>query len=516
MRSLVVKLLVLLAFSGVAFLSAGSAAAATYGLVIGIDDYIGEANDLAGAVNDANDIAAALDSIGAAEIILLTDEAATKAAIEAAWLHLVARAVAGDTIVFSYAGHGSQEPEPPGRRGEEDGLNENFILAGYQSIGERSGERIVDDEIFAWLQMAEDKAIEVIFIADSCHSGTMYRTIAGDQPTYRLGDFDPPAEPAPLPDGAFAVAVETDFEHVTFIGATEEHRLTPELTIDGVRRGALSWAFARALEGAADTDGDAALTQHELLAYLVPTVALKAEFQQTPTVFPLSPVPKPLIRIAAGTDTVRPAPPIELLTVAILGGGTLPEIAGVALASNENDADLVWDIGTGTVEHRLGGRVAEGIGPDEIGAVLSKWSALTFLESLAIAEPFLITIAEGNGVHRRGEIITLEFSGGTRRYLTLFNLPPNGRIEFLLPANNVEAEEDWRRRTETLQVQVADPPYGAEHLIAILTDERPTALQSALAAMSEDEGAEGLAALLMSLLEAGEVQVGILGIYTAE
>lgn len=502
-----------------AFLAAttGPAAAATYGLVVGIDDYIGRENDLTGAVNDANDIAAALNTIGATEVVLLTDGAATKDAIESAWLRLVSTAMPGDTIVFSYAGHGSQEPEPAGRRGEADGLNENFILGGYQSIGEAARERIVDDEIFAWLQMAEDRAIEVIFIADSCHSGTMYRTIAGPELTYRLGDFDPPAEPEQMPDEAFALVAETDFEHVTFVGATEEHRLTPELTIDGVRRGALSWAFARALEGAADLDGDAALTQHELLAYLVPTVEVKAEFQQTPTVFPLSPVSRPLIRLAENAVASAPhAPPAELITIAIRGEATLPDIAGVGVAADEAGADLIWDVSAGWVEHSIGGRVAEGIGPEEIGGVLAKWSALALVTDLATVGPFSMQIEEGNETHLRGEIVTLELSGGTRPYLILVNLPPNGRVELLFPATETERDEDWRRRTETLELQVADPPYGAEHLVAILTDERPSALLNALEAMSDAGSSEGLAALLMSLLVPGEVQIGILGIYTAE
>jgi hypothetical protein len=93
------------------------AADALYGLVVGVDDYSGTANDLQGAVNDARDIADALNRAGARQIMLLTDRDATKSAIEAGWKWLVDKADATDTIVFSYAGHGGQEPEPPGRNG---------------------------------------------------------------------------------------------------------------------------------------------------------------------------------------------------------------------------------------------------------------------------------------------------------------------------------------------------------------------------------------------------------------
>jgi hypothetical protein len=42
-----------------------ASAAELYGLVVGIDDYVGTANDLDGAANDAGDIAKSLTGAGA-------------------------------------------------------------------------------------------------------------------------------------------------------------------------------------------------------------------------------------------------------------------------------------------------------------------------------------------------------------------------------------------------------------------------------------------------------------------
>ena len=50
-------------------------AAEIYGLVVGINDYIGTQNDLDGAVNDARDIAGALDKAGAKTIITSSSDA---------------------------------------------------------------------------------------------------------------------------------------------------------------------------------------------------------------------------------------------------------------------------------------------------------------------------------------------------------------------------------------------------------------------------------------------------------
>lgn len=501
-----------------AAVSATPAGAATYGLAIGINDYLGRSNDLSGAVNDAEDIAAALRIAGAAEVVLLTDAEATKAAIEAAWRRLLDGAAPGDTIVFSYAGHGGQEPEPEGRNGEADGLNETFVLAGYQSFGPGVAERIVDDEVFAWLSEAETRGVEVIFVADSCHSGTMYRAVNGPALRYRLGDFAPPETEQPLPDAAFATTAETDFERVTFIGATQEDRLTPELIIDGVPRGALSWAFARAIEGAADRDGDNALTQYELLDYLIPAVEIHAQNQQTPSILPFSPEPRPLIAIGEAVESAaRPdagmaeAP----LGVFVAGAGGAPETPGVAFVDGAATADIVWDVAAGTVEHRIAGRIAEEIGEGEIAGVLEKWSALRLLEPVAAADPFPMRLLNGNAAHLPGEVLTIDIGPAARPYLTLFNLAPNGRVERILPADPEDALTDWQGLQTTVQLVVADPPYGGEHLVAILTDEPPLALQAALATMTERRDPAGLVDLVGRFLADNDAQIGILGIYTA-
>jgi hypothetical protein len=97
--------------------------------------------------------------------------------------------------------------EPRGRGGETDHLNENFILANDEPSGPSSVERIVDDEMHAWLKAADDKDIEVIFVADSCHSGTMTRGVGSKFVRYRTGTFADPDladDLLKLPDAAGA------------------------------------------------------------------------------------------------------------------------------------------------------------------------------------------------------------------------------------------------------------------------------------------------------------------------
>lgn len=506
----------------VALMPSAGALAASWAVVVGIDDYVGEANDLAGAVNDANDISQALSATGAT-VITLTDDAATKAAIEAAWLETVEKAAPGDTVVFSYAGHGSQEPEPVGRGGEDDGLNENFLLGGYQPTGPGTVERIVDDEIFEWLKMADEKGLEVVFVADSCHSGTMYRDTGSRVVRYRTGSFTDPdlgADLLALPDPTFARTREADFSTVTFIGSVQENKLTPELMINGEPRGALSWAFSRAVEGAADKNGDGALSQQELLAYLVPTVEMQSENQQIPSVLPLGAEEKPIIAIAAGAGAPRIEPVIVaeadvLVTLFIRGSGIVPPVPGVSVVRNEGEADLIWDPVAGTVDHRIGGRVAESVDGQGIAAVLSKWSALGFMRARAAAAPVNLSLPSGNQTYHLGEEFQVSMTGATLPYLTLFNLPPDGRVEFFIPANRTEALTDWTGRILSERLRVQNPPFGAEHLVAILTAEPATALHAALAQMGTADNAAGLAATLSNLLGDQSFQAGVLGIYTS-
>jgi len=157
-RSLSAALASLLFFA----VAAPASAAELYGLVVGIDDYVGEGNDLDGAANDAADVAQSLTRAGAKEVVRLVNVEANKERIFAAWEDLTAKAQPGDTIVFTYAGHGSQEPEPKGRHDEADGLNENFLLGKFLPLGPGTKERILDDEMFEWVQQADKKGVKVV------------------------------------------------------------------------------------------------------------------------------------------------------------------------------------------------------------------------------------------------------------------------------------------------------------------------------------------------------------------
>ncbi len=502
-----------------ALFAATPAAAALRGLIIGIDQYpnFGPQNQLSGAVNDARDIAQALAKAGARDITLLVNGDASKSHISESWTKLIERADRGDTIVLSYAGHGSQEPEPSGRNQESDGMNENFILGGFSPHGKQASERIVDDEMYEWLKLADDKGLKTIFVADSCHSGTMYRSISPDNGVhYRFVTIPPIADDElVLPPPLNATATPDLFHDVTFISGTEDSRSVPEVRIGGMERGALSYSFARALEGAADRNGDHEITQEELVSYLVPSVFQLVQGQQTPQVLPLRARGEPLV--ASADVSVQPkltTPTVDALRVHVIGGdgSSIASLPDVVIAAKPGEADLIWNRTDGVVEHVVGGRVAENADARAMIPIIAKWTTLKWLRNHATGAPGEFILRSGNQRYKPGEKIDVSFSGAERPYITLFNLAPDGRVEFFVEPDEVKI--DWRGRTANWTFTPEKPPFGAEHLVALFTDEPMTRLHAALKSMSSAERAVGLRGMVEAALAGKAFQFGVASIYT--
>src|SRR5258708_30180212 len=147
-------------------------------LLVGINDYQHpeQVSPLAGSINDVEDMRQVL--IGKFEfppenILVLKDSEATHAGIvNALQTHLIAKAQAGDIVVFHYSGHGSQMKDVTGKQISR--LDETIVP--YDS---RDPEGKVFDisgaELHALLVQLAAKTNNVTFILDSCHSGTLVR-----------------------------------------------------------------------------------------------------------------------------------------------------------------------------------------------------------------------------------------------------------------------------------------------------------------------------------------------------
>jgi metacaspase-1 len=162
-----------------------------YALCIGINDYPGKGNDLAGCVNDAHDWAAALKRRGF-KVKTLLNRAATGRRMRDEIAALLGRARAKDLVVVQYSGHGSFVPDRDGD--ERDAVDECLCPWDVASQGP-----IVDDELAA-IYGDRPRGVRLLMVSDSCHSGTVARfapirtppTLASGSAPRRTVRFLPP------------------------------------------------------------------------------------------------------------------------------------------------------------------------------------------------------------------------------------------------------------------------------------------------------------------------------------
>ncbi|MEO8346000.1 MAG: caspase family protein [Betaproteobacteria bacterium] len=148
----------------------GSSASARRGgaltaLCIGIDAY--GMQSLQGCVADSKAFADVLTQWGFT-VQSLTDEQATRQAIEARIADILAASQEGDVVVIQYAGHGTQLPDLSGDEG--DGFDEAWVPHDFSD-----GEFVIDDDLGALFDQSRNQGIQLVVFTDSCHSGTSTR-----------------------------------------------------------------------------------------------------------------------------------------------------------------------------------------------------------------------------------------------------------------------------------------------------------------------------------------------------
>jgi len=95
-------------------------------LVVGINEYSSRSiPTLKGAVADARDLEATLRTAGVSDLTALINADASRRNFEAAMNRLVTVSKAGDLVIVSFAGHGSQQRELV-KGSEPDGMDEIF------------------------------------------------------------------------------------------------------------------------------------------------------------------------------------------------------------------------------------------------------------------------------------------------------------------------------------------------------------------------------------------------------
>lgn len=144
-------------------------------LCVGINKY-GHGNDLSECVRDAQAWSKAATETATIltgqpfEVTTLIDQQATATRVMAELTRMTSVALAGDSLLFTFSGHGTQVPDEDGD--EPDGMDEAICLLNDSG----AIELIYDDQLWN-LYRQKPAGVKWVMISDSCHSGTVARAV---------------------------------------------------------------------------------------------------------------------------------------------------------------------------------------------------------------------------------------------------------------------------------------------------------------------------------------------------
>jgi hypothetical protein len=320
---------------------------------------------------------------------------------------------------------------------------------------------------------------------------------------------------------------EADFKRLTFLAAADKETKAPEVPIPGIPglRGALSYAMARALEGAVDRDRNGIVTRRQLFGYSRQVVYQHSQTRQAIWTEPIAteakldaavfrssalPVAQPVIvpvaerrtdlirvRTVSGTDnSLHSITPLHLPFTVVPAG---------------EPADLTWDAGKREVISAAGDVIARDIGPSDLPGVVDRTGAVSAVFKLAQSRPQTM-VAKPNDAHQRaGQRIWIEIEGISGKFLLLFNIAGDGTMQHLFPKPNEDAL--IRQAAFKLDDVIVQKPFGADQVVAVVSDAKLDELEQDLLRLHGRRQAGRLPDILRSIAGSA-VRVGTAGLFT--
>jgi hypothetical protein len=510
---------------------------AVRGLVIGIDAYQ-HVRQLKGSVADAHDIENSLHSMGVSDVTTLVDARASREAILQTIGDLVQRTRPNDLIVLSIAGHGAQEPETV-KGSEPDGLQDVFLLPGFEPSALGSQQRILGSEFNHFIRQFELRGAKVLFVADTCHGGGLAREIdpRAEEMSYRqVPTYTLSADTLKPVTSEGEPTTDLDLDRTTFLAAVDRNTKAPEVRIPGIEgfRGALSYAIARAFEGSADDNHDGKVTLKELFAN-VRQVVYQLSDQRQNIVTKKSPG-QPLdvdvvyqLGRGTGSDVQTPSPPPvkpipeaaslpqeTSVRLAALDGGTSyfanlkPRESEVEIVRPVDNPDLIWDPRSHDVIS-WGDVVAYRVDKDDLASVVDRTAAVRELKTISTKAPQLLRLTAGDEQHHNDDVVQVELSDVAQRSIVLFNISADGTVQLLYPLAPSPAPNDESMFRISLRVR---GPFGADQIVAVTSQERLSDFEQIVAGLNRRRASGALVKSMLRYLPAN-TRIGSIGIFTA-
>ncbi|GAB6038816.1 hypothetical protein JCM15519_33750 [Fundidesulfovibrio butyratiphilus] len=254
-----------------------ASAATKRALLIGINSYSASGNnkDLEGALNDVALMRDILTSpsfgFKAEDVAVLENEQATHSRVVAAIKALTTTASPGDLVYIHYSGHGSRACDLNGDESSRSGLDSTLVTSGSRADSKPPSSKVqcnpaqlseislpatynldtydlLDDELDGLLDSLAAKCGQLVFVSDSCHSGTVTRGAGALQTRGTALD----ARPHPLG----LLPYHKPQHDWLAIGAArdEEPAMEFEDAATAKKQGAFTWFWAKSLRDAGPSE----------------------------------------------------------------------------------------------------------------------------------------------------------------------------------------------------------------------------------------------------------------------
>ncbi|MEJ7927069.1 caspase family protein [Sphingobium sp. AN641] len=522
-------------------LSAACAHAETRALLVGVWQFqSSQIMDLRGPENDLQAMETVIRGQGASDVTVLRNDAVSRTTVETALHALGLRSKPGDWIMLYYSGHGAQAEAAV--KGTRDGDLDQFLpLARFDPDVQDAERFIVDKDFYNWIARYVPRGVQVLMMADACHSGTLHRSV--DQRAWgftprlalrssaqelKLASRPAPRFPSVLPGGQVPEEVtREDLPNLIYISAAKDDQLALEasLPVEGApSRGLLTYSFEQGLtmpgpDGrtlAADEDRDGTVTVAELAIYLNGQVrALTGQRQESNAVIPAG---KEALGVfaAIAPPPAPPSPPSPpprpgLYVADAKRRASVTGDYPWRVLTAPTGADFVWDPGKGVMLRRSGDIVAQNVTDrNHVRGVIEKWDAVEALRPyLSENRARLMIGPQSNGVrYPSGAPVTLALrqemsKQAGDRYATVFNLASDGTVQLLYP----DATDGTGKLAPDQSLPILDSqviaPFGTDHVVALVTRSPPDQFRALLRTVEGQRAAMRLVAPIKALLASG-------------
>ncbi|CAH0498160.1 hypothetical protein NVSP9465_03236 [Novosphingobium sp. CECT 9465] len=512
--------------------------------------------DLEGPANDLLAMETLVRKEGATDVTVLRDDSVTRTTVETALHAMGLRSRPGDWILLYYSGHGAQAEAK--LKGTRDGDQDQFLpLAGFDPDNQDPERFIVDKDFYDWLARYVAPEVQILMIADTCHSGTLHRSI--DPRSYRftprlalravssslqLVSRPGPKFPAVLDykTGDSTHPAESlereDLPNLIYIAAAQDEELaqeTPMPTEEGPSRGLLTYAFEEGLSKhgpdgktlLADLDADGSVSAAEMSIYVDGQVRALTGQRQRPRTSYIS--GREATRLFA-TPNIAVAPPTPAPIPAIFAQDRRAKAmlsspsATWKVTQSAQDADFVLDYATGALVRRSGDVVAQEVtSTARLLGVLDKWSALESLRPMineARAQLAVSPQREGSRYAAGATVkVRLESTAGLKAgaYATVFNIASDGTIQRLFPVDPSDGSGQILPdgALSLIEAQVIEP-FGVDHVVAVVSESDQTGFRALLQTLDGQRGFGKLVEPIKAILaeSPGSASISIAEIYT--